>query len=119
MSSDTLLTRGDRETHLPQAMVAASSLRSKLKTHTARHCQSLSWDDCASLLAFDSNGMSFHCPLDDAQFESAVLRFTAAAVSARFGNDRPSAGDVPDAAPVDAPARARPARLGPRAHTVS
>ena len=84
----------------------------------ARHCQSLSWDDCASLLAFDSYGMSFHCPLDDAQFESAVLRFAAAAVSARFGNDRPSAGDVPDAAPVDAPARARPARLGPRARTV-
>ena len=66
-----------------------------------------------------SYGMSFHCPLDDAQFESAVLRFAAAAVSARFGNDRPSAGDVPDAAPVDAPARARPARLGPRARTVS
>ena len=58
-----------------------------------------------SPLTVDSCGLGFHCALGDAQFESAVLRFAAAAVSARFGSARPSAGDVPDAAPIDAPAR--------------
>jgi hypothetical protein len=57
--------------------------------------------------------------LEMRRVHTAEKRRSSLRVSARFGSDRPSAGDVPDAAPVDAPARARPARLGPRARTVS
>ena len=45
--------------------------------------------------------------------------FRRGSMRIQVNSDRPSAGDVPDAAPVDAPARTRPARLGPRARTVS